>query len=124
MEQVKSRPSGVVVVVVLMAWSGLLTIASIIPPLAPAGIPAWAMALDGVLGMVMLIVAWGLFTLRTWAYIVTLGIQAVNGIFGVITVIAVPKAWPAWLAIALAVVVIGYLTRPHVREAYGMLRPA
>jgi hypothetical protein len=122
MEQATSRPNGVVVVAILMGWSGVLTIASIIPPLAPVGLPRWAVALDIVLGIAMLIVAWGLFTLRLWAYIVTLGIQAVNGLFAIVTVVAAPRAWPAWIAIFMAAVIIGYLSRPHVREAFGALR--
>jgi hypothetical protein len=124
MEQVKSRPAGVVAVAILMAWSGVLTIASIIPPIAPAGLPSWAVALDIALGIAMVVVAWGLYVLRSWAYIVTIGIQAVNGIFGIVTVVAAPRAWPAWIAIVLAALIIGYLSRPHVRAAFGVLRPA
>lgn len=120
MAQSKSRPSGVVAVAVLMVWSGMLTIASIIPPIGPADIPTWAMVLDVVLGVVMLLIAWGLFTLRSWAYIVTIGIQAVNGLFGIVSVFAMPTAWPAWIAIAISAIVIVYLTRPRVREAFGM----
>jgi hypothetical protein len=123
MEQVKSRPAGVVAVAILMAWSGVLTIASIVPPIAPAGLPSWAIALDIALGIAMVVVAWGLFTLRAWAYIVTIGVQAINGIFGIVTVIAAPRAWPAWIAIAMAAFIIGYLSRPHVRAAFGVLRP-
>lgn len=121
--QAKSRPTGIVVVAILMGWSGLLTIASIIPPLAPVGLPSWAIAVDVALGIAMIVVAWGLFTLRMWAYVVTIGIQAVNGLFGIITVIAAPRAWPAWIAILMAAVIIGYLTRPHVRAAFGVMRP-
>jgi hypothetical protein len=120
MDQAKSRPAGVVVVAILMGWSGALTIASIVPPLAPAGLAGWAIGLNIALGIAMLVVAWGLFTLRAWAYIVTLGIQAVNGLFGIITVISVPRAWPAWIAILMAALIIGYLSRPHVRNAFGV----
>jgi len=122
-EAAKSRPTGVVVVAILMGWSGLLTIASIFPPFAPAGVPRWAMAIDIALGIAMIGVAWGLFVLRAWAYIVTIGIQAINGIFAIITVIAVPRAWPAWIAILMAALIIGYLVQPRVREAFGVMRP-
>ena len=121
-EAAKIRPTGVVVVAILMGWSGLLTIASIFPPFAPAGVPRWAMAIDIALGLAMMVVAWGLFALRTWAYIVTIGIQAINGLFAIITVIAVPRAWPAWIAILMAVLIIGYLVQPRVREAFGVMR--
>jgi hypothetical protein len=119
----KIRPSGVVVVAILMGWSGLLTIASIFPPFAPAELPKWVVGIDIALGIAMIVVAWGLYALRAWAYIVTIGIQAVNGLFAIITVIAAPRAWPAWIAILMAVLIIGYLTRPNVRDAFGVMRP-
>jgi hypothetical protein len=122
-QAVKIRPSGVVVVAILMGWSGLLTIASIFPPFAPAELPKWVVGIDIALGIAMIGVAWGLYALRAWAYIVTIGIQAVNGLFAIITVIAAPRAWPAWIAILMAVLIIGYLTRPNVRDAFGVMRP-
>ena len=118
----KIRPSGVVVVAVLMGWSGLLTIASIFPPFAPVEMPRWVVGVDIALGIAMLVVAWGLYALRSWAYIVTMGIQAVNGLFAIITVFAAPRAWPAWIAILMAAFIIGYLWRPHVRDAFGVMR--
>lgn len=118
----KIRPAGVMVVAVLMGWSGLLTIASIFPPFASGAVPRWAMAIDIALGIAMIVVAWGLFTLRVWAYIATMGIQAINGLFAIITVVAVPRAWPAWIAILMAALIIGYLAQPRVREAFGVMR--
>lgn len=118
----KARPTGVTVVAILMGWGGILTIASIFPPFAPPNVPRWIIAVNVLLGIAMVGVAWGLFALRTWAYIVTMAIQAVNGLFALITVIASPRVWPAWLAIVMAVLIIAYLLRPHVRNAFGVLR--
>lgn len=118
----QNRPSGVVIVAMLMAWTGIMTIASIFPSLAPTNLPRWLITVDVVLGVAMIGVAWGIFALRPWAYIVTMAIQAVNGLFAIITLIAVPRAWPAWFAIASAVLIIAYLLRPQVRNAFGMLR--
>lgn len=107
-----------VAVAVLMALTGVLTVVSSAPPVAQ-NVPSWAIALDVVIGLAMFVVAWGLFTLRLWAWIVTLGVQAVNGIFALVTVIAAPRVWPAWIAIGIAAIVIGYLTRPSVRAAFA-----
>ncbi len=82
------------------------------------------MGIDLVLGVAILIVAGGLFALRSWAYIVTMGIQAVNALFAIITVIAAPRTWLAWIAILMAALIIGYLSRPHVRDAFGVMRGA
>jgi hypothetical protein len=123
MERVKTRPGGVVAVAVLMAASGVLTVLSS-TPLLSTGAPPWAIALDVVIGLAMFVVAWGLYTLRTWAWIVTLGIQAVNGIFAIVTVATAPRVYAAWIAIAVAAVVIYYMTRPSVRYAFGMTERA
>jgi hypothetical protein len=117
----KNRPTGVIVVAVLMGWSGLLTIASILPPVVPAGVPWWAIGIDIALGIIMVGVAWGLFLMRAWAYVSTLAIEAVNGLIALIAVFAAPSAWPAWIAILMAAFIIGYLLRPQVRDAFGVL---
>jgi hypothetical protein len=119
MERAKTRPGGVVAVAALMGVSGLLTILSS-TPLLSTGAPPWAIVLDVVIGLAMLFVAWGLYTLRTWAWIVTLGVQAVNAIFAIVTVATAPRVYAAWVAILVAAVVIYYLTRPVVRLAFGM----
>jgi hypothetical protein len=120
----KPRPGGVIGVAILMGWSGLLTIVSIFLPLTPADVPRWVMAVDIALGIAMIGVGWGLYALRVWAYIATVAIQAVNGLFAIITVIASPRAWPAWIALVLAGFIIAYLLRPNVRNVFGVLRAA
>lgn len=120
MNELKTRPAGVIVVAVLMALSGVLTVLSSIPAVTGAVLPAWAIALDVVVGIAMFVVAWGLVTLRVWAWVVTLGIQAVNGLFAIVSVVAAPAAWPAWIAIVIAAAVILYLTRANVRLAFGV----
>ncbi|MDC0739837.1 hypothetical protein [Polyangium mundeleinium] len=125
MDEVKTRPAGVIAVAVLMALSGVLTVLSSIPAVTGAALPPWAIALDVAVGIAMFAVAWGLVTLRAWAWVVTLGVQAVNALFAIIAVASAPTAWPTWLAIAIAAVVIFYLTRPNVRLAFGVgMRPA
>ncbi|MDC3952527.1 hypothetical protein [Polyangium jinanense] len=123
MNELKTRPAGVTVVAVLMALSGVLTVLSSVPAVTGAELPPWAIALDVAVGIAMFAVAWGLITLRAWAWVVTLGIQAVNGLFAIVSVAAAPAAWPAWIAIVIAAVVVFYLTRPNVRLAFGVGAP-
>jgi len=121
MHDVRTRPAGIIAVAVLMALSGVLTVLSSIPAITGVALPPWAIALDVAVGLAMFAVAWGLYTLRPWAWVVTLGIQAVNGLFAIISVAAAPTlAWPAWIAIGIALMVGFYLTRPNVRLAFGV----
>ncbi|MRG94283.1 hypothetical protein [Polyangium spumosum] len=121
MKELTTRPAGIIAVAVLMALSGVLTVLSSVPALTGAALPPWAIALDVAVGIAMLAVAWGLLMLRSWAWVVTLGVQAVNALFAIISVAAAPAAaWPAWIAIVIAGVVVFYLTRPSIRLAFGI----
>lgn len=117
------RPGGVVAVAVLMALSGVTAVLSSVPPLGVSGAPPWSIALDVLVGLAMLYVAWGLFVLRSWAWVVTLGIQAINGLFAIVALVNAPRAVAPWIAVAIAGVVIFYLTRPRVRMAFAIASP-
>lgn len=117
------RPGGVVAVAVLMALSGVTAVISSVPPVGVSGAPPWAIALDVLVGLAMLYVAWGLFVLRSWAWVVTLGIQAINGLFAIVAIVNTPRTVAPWIALAIAGVVIVYLTRPRVRMAFAIASP-
>ncbi|UQA61739.1 hypothetical protein [Polyangium aurulentum] len=113
------RPSGVVAVAVVMALSGVSALVTSVPPFS-VGIPAWAIALNAIVGVAMFFVAFGLFKLQAWAWIVTLGVQIINGLFSLVGIANAPRALAPWLGFAVAAIVVFYLTRPHVRMAFAI----
>ncbi len=123
MDEAKTRPGGILAVAVLMALSGVLTMLSNVPSITGIHLPSWMIALNVAVGIAMFAVAWGLFTLKPWAWVVTLGIQAVNGLFAIVAVVsnrASPAVWSAALSILVSAGILYYLTRPAVRFAFGV----
>ena len=128
----RSRPTGVTILAVLQLITSILVIiagllfvtttkqlgtgADVSPELAagpPAGI-GWLFLLTGAIGLAL---AWGLFTLQGWAWLITLIFQGLNiashlASFG-------SNAGGAILGIVIAAVIIYYLLTPEVKRAFG-----
>lgn len=102
---------------VVMALSGVLALVANVPPFA-VGLPFWVVLLNASVGVAMLFVAWGLFSLRSWAWIVTLGVQIINGLFALVAMANTPRSLAPWLTFAVAAIVVFYLTRSNVRRAF------
>jgi hypothetical protein len=117
MEQ-RERPAGVAVVAVLMALAGLAPLITTVATLG-RGAPPLEILLNLLFAAVMLYVAWGLWRLNPSAWPLALLIQALNGVLAVITIVAAPRLIPPWISLVISAVVIVYLTRPHVRAAFG-----
>lgn len=118
----RKRPIGVTVVAVLVLLSALGTIVFSIPalglgpPLSTAQI-----VLNLVFAAILLYIAYGLFTLKPWAWITTIVLEVLNGIFAILAIAGAPAAPVPWIQLVIAIAVVAYLTRPRVREAFGRL---
>jgi len=106
-------------VAVVMALSGVSALVTSVPPFS-VGIPVWAIVLNAIVGVAMFFVAFGLFKLQAWAWIVTLGVQIINGLFSLVAIANAPRVLAPWLGLAVAGTVVFYLTRPHVRTAFAI----
>lgn len=127
----KTRPTGVTILAALQAIGGLLFLLGgagmmmigAIMPMGGIAMPflgALAGAVGGiflVLGIISLVIALGLFTGKGWAWICSL-IFAVIGII-IALLQAVGSLGSAILPIIIYLIIIYYLTRPHVRAFFG-----
>jgi hypothetical protein len=108
--QPPQRPTGVVVLAVLEVIGGLYSIlagaaagtilGAIAPFLAAFG------ALFIVIGIINLVLAWGLYNGKSWARIVAM-------VFAVISLISIP------IGTIIGIIILYYLTRPHVKAFFG-----
>lgn len=72
------------------------------------------------LGCVGLLLAYGLFTLRGWAWICTLALQIATIINALVHIDRGEMfSWGAVAAIIIATAIIAYLFRPNVKRAFG-----
>ncbi len=70
------------------------------------------------LGVAMVILAWGFFSLKSWAYSVTLVIQILS-ILREIVVFAGGEGRFALVSIGVSLIILYYLRRNEVKQAFG-----
>lgn len=133
-----SRPTGVTILAVLQLIYGLLgTLVSAIA-LFFGGLIAAGGAVSGdaqaagaggtliiitiislVLSILALIVSFGLFTLKGWAWTLTYVIQVISIVVNVVNVFMGENVGGAIFSIVISAVIIYYLNRPNVKSAFG-----
>jgi len=126
----KVRPTGVTILVVLQALSGIIiigfaTFASVIlgsmgivegasTMLSPGGILMWVITgIATVLGIGSFVMAWGLLRGKSWAWTWTLIFTIIHLIFDIPSTNVV--------GIIVDLVILYYLFRPHVKDFFGKI---
>ena len=112
----RARPLGISIIAVILAIQGILGVIGGILLLA-GGVPALGI-ITLILGVLYLVLAWGLWTLQPWAFWGTVILEAltlISGIFGLTT----GRAGNGILSLIFAVVVLVYMFADrNVREAF------
>jgi len=80
-----------------------------------AGIGLIVTAIAAIVGLIYLLIAWGLWTGQGWAWIVTLIFTILGLIGSVIALIAIVGIVP----LVINILMLYYLTRPHVKAFFG-----
>ena len=124
MEEKTPRPFGVTILAVLnliggilavIGGLGLLLLGAIGAPIPMLGLILFPIAIIGLAGLVVgilqLIVAYGLWMGRTWAWWFAFLLAILN----IISII-----WRNLIGLIIGVVIIYYLTRPYVKEFFNV----
>ena len=122
MEQMtrRSRPLGITIIAIIMAIQGILgLIGGIMLLVSGAGPGAMGLGIFTlILGVLYLILAWGLWTLQAWAFWTTVVIEVIaliNGILGLIS----GQTGVGILSIVLPLIILIYLFADrNVRAAF------
>lgn len=77
---------------------------------------AWVLIIFSLIGLV---IAWGLFTLKSWAWLATLIFQALGILNNVASLVQGANPGGAVFGIVISGVIIYYLLRPEVKQAFG-----
>jgi hypothetical protein len=132
MEVAKSRPVGVSIIAVLLGIQGALQIiySLLLFVRAPqfiisnAGVVAvvqvspWGFLISGI---VVLILTYGLWTLRPWAFWVTVIVEIINLIGGFVALFSYYYPWAVLLSMVIpAVILIYFLADSNVRAAFNV----
>jgi len=126
----RSRPLGITIIAAILGISAVLALVMLILGLIHLSLlglgagmtPATSLALLGavILGFFEIALAWGLWTLRPWAYWTTAFIEAIRVIFGLYIVFVLHEAIVAGiLSLIIPIVILVYLFADHrVRAAF------
>ena len=126
------RPTGVTILAVLEALSGLvwllagagMMMVGALMPIFGVGLPMFLGAIAGLMSVIFLIfgiiafvLAYGLFTGKGWAWLWSL----VFAVIGIILALfeAMSSLGSGILPMIIYLVIIYYLTRPHVKAFFG-----
>ena len=132
------RPTGITILAVLAVIGGILNLAfgGFVALLGPAVGTEMAQQTDAtssyavggaiavlgiglaILGLLYLITAYGLFTLKGWAWLLAVIVQVLSVIVNGIQVIN-SQAGSSIVAVLIAGAILFYLFRPHVKAAFG-----
>jgi len=133
-----NRPTGITILAILALLGGLYLLfiggfSTIIGPMMGQEMTtqtddATAMAVGGAMtimgigllavGIFQLVAAYGLFTLKSWAWMLMVIMQVLSLIMNGFR-LAGPDKSPAIVAIVVAAAIMYYLFRPNVKQAFG-----
>jgi hypothetical protein len=130
-----SRPTAVTVIAVLLIIGGALGVLGGLAGLflgaavgvaggsgeaaAAGGLVALLSIVAIVLSLVNFVIAYGLWTLKPWAWIATLVLEGISILLSLGNVVSGNGAGGAVFGIAIAGVIIYYLMQPNVKQAFG-----
>jgi uncharacterized membrane protein HdeD (DUF308 family) len=112
MENQKHRPLGITIIAILAAIVGIFLV---------AGGAVFLIVLIGivplVIGIAYLVVAYGLWKAKTWAWIVTLIVSAISIIASIVEIAIGHRE--SIFSIIVPAIIIFYLYRPNVKAYFG-----
>lgn len=116
-----ARPFGVTVVAMLVTIHGIVAFFQAVAALSLPGVGVATFVLDALFALLLLYLAFSLWTVQPWAWLTTLLIEGLSAFFALVTIVLAPASLGAWVTFVLAALVIFYLSRPGVRAVFGRL---
>ena len=111
----RRRPIGITIIAIIVAILGILDIIAGISTLRVGVAQALIYLILGILGLIL---AWGLWTLQRWAFWALVVVEALNLINGIVALFE-RYAWPGIVSIVIAAIVLIYLFADrNVRAAF------
>ncbi|GLV60449.1 hypothetical protein KDH_72680 [Dictyobacter sp. S3.2.2.5] len=112
----RQRPVGVTIIAILQAIGGVL---EILGGIFLLNVSTVAAIIPIVLGIISLILAWGLWTLKPWAFWVTVVLEAITLITGIVSLVTgnITASVVIQTIIALAILIYLFADR-NVRAAF------
>jgi len=118
LERQTTRPVGVTIISILLGIHGVLALFAGLGAFGPYPGGFLGFALQLAYAAVLLILAYAMWTLQGWAWLVTLTFLWLDVVFTVLALFAAPGFWILWLFLILEGAVIAYLVQPSVSSRF------
>lgn len=112
--ETRARPLGVTILAILAGINGIVSL--VVGIIASLIFPA-AGVIGIVIGLIWLGLAWGLWTAKGWAWIITVIIAIITIIFNILG--AITGHGEQIISLIIAAVMLYYLFRPSVKAYFG-----
>jgi uncharacterized membrane protein (DUF2068 family) len=116
---VQQRPTGITILAILAFIGGLLGIIGGFGGFALGGGYVVLGAISLIFGIVALALGYGFWTLKPWAWPLGIGLEIASLVLDVIYIVRGASVASEAISIIVSVIVLYYLTRPNVRQAFG-----
>jgi len=118
--RMQQRPTGITILAILAFIGGILGILGGFGGFALGGGYVALGAISLILGIVNLALGYGFWTLKPWAWPLGIGLEIVSVVLAVIYIVGGQSSVASEaISIIISVIVLYYLTRPNVRQAFG-----
>ncbi len=110
----KSRPIGVTIVAILMIISGILFLVGgtgLVVFIPPIGVPLI------IIGIANLVLAWGLFKGKGWAWIITVILAIISVILSIVSIASGGRT--NIISLIISAVILYYMYRTEVKSYFG-----
>lgn len=118
----RSRPVGITILAILLFISGVLTVLGSLLSFGATASNSGLLTLviiNLILGIAELVLGWGLWTLRPWAFWATVILEVINLLLGIFALIQGNASPTVWVSIILAAIILIYLFADrNVRAAF------
>jgi uncharacterized membrane protein (DUF2068 family) len=121
----KKRPLGVTIVAILMVITGIILLGSGIFAVSTSGTASQLggslLAVTGTVGIILgiahFVLAWGLFTAKVWAWIITVILAVISIILSIVAIASGGRA--NIVSLIISAIILYYMTRTEVKSYFG-----
>jgi len=119
MRRTARRPLGVTIIAGLVAINGVGSLVEAYELASPATGQLVGAALSAVIGLALLHRAYGIWSLKHGAWLVTVALVGLRTVLAAFAVAAAPLAVAAWIGLVVAAITLLYLIQPGVRALFS-----
>jgi len=119
MRQTRQRPLGVTIIAGLVAINGVGSLVEAYELARPATGQLAGAALSAAIGLALLHRAYGIWSLKHRAWLVTVALLGLRTVVAAFAVVAAPPAVAAWFGLVVAAITLLYLIQPGVRALFS-----